>query len=184
MRWRGRRWCSQGASSAWVRPCTSVLSWMDSFATIFAKYIFYYLEIACSVGHIHVWMRATFLHCSKILAFFLQITSMGLKTTLLIVLTTICVITGNGARSKGYFSLCWLAPRSSSPTQKMCQRLGTDPNCCLTDPYDRCHMNVYLCKKMICLYLNVCACVHIPTYSCHIGVYTGSAQTVTTAKSG
>ena len=86
---------------------------------------------------------------------------MGLKTTLLIVLTTTCATTGNGARLKNYVSLFLLASRISSPTQKMCQRLRTDSDCCLPSPYGRCYMNVYLCKRMICLYLNVRAYVHI-----------------------
>ena len=116
--------------------------------------------------------------------YLLQIASMGLTTALLIVLTMICSAAGNCVRLKKYFSLFWLAPHSRSPTQKMCQRLGTDPDCCLPSLYDHCHMNVYLCKRIICLYLNVRAYVYIHAYPYHIGVYTGAAQTVTTANSG
>ena len=100
MRWRGST----------VRPCTMVqmvLSRVDGFLRqYFRKITFFIIWISSALlieaKSIHVWMRAQHFYTAKLFFFFLQIASMGFKTTLLIVLTTACATTGNCARVNKY----------------------------------------------------------------------------------
>ena len=104
---------------------------------------------------------------------------MCLQTTLLIVLTSTCAITGNVARSKKcvvYFD----SPIEDVPTT------GHRPHAIVAcpAPWASSYQCIFVQKNSVFVLERAHARVLTRAYSYHIGMCTGSAQTVTTAKSG
>ena len=112
-----------------------------------------YFKIACSVNR---WKKSCTNACNLplslwILRLFLQIVSMGLQTTLLIVLFGTCATAGNDvrlARLHKCLSIFWLALEIDCQQTRCGNDWAQAPIvACLAR--DRYRMNVYSCKRLI-----------------------------------